>query len=79
MKAEAIEINPAGELASRLSLGVQARKSSPFALGLREAAVESLPGMAKAAAQSGTRNSKLTPAQLEARAQQRIEDDELIR
>jgi RNA polymerase sigma-70 factor (ECF subfamily) len=35
--------------------------------------------MAKAAAQPGARNSKLTPAQLEARAQQRIEDDELIR
>ena len=41
-------------------------------------AVESVPAMAKATAQPGTR-SKLTPAQLEARAQQRIEDDELIR
>ena len=34
--------------------------------------------MAKAAAQTGTR-SRLTPAQMEARAQQRLEDDELIR
>jgi RNA polymerase sigma-70 factor (ECF subfamily) len=35
--------------------------------------------MAKAATQPGTRNGKLTQAQMEARAQQRIEDDELIR
>ncbi len=35
--------------------------------------------MAKAATQPGARNSKLTQEQLEARAQQRIEDDELIR
>src|SRR5260370_25671666 len=36
--------------------------------------------MAKAAAQSGTRNGgKLTQAQLDARALQRTEDDELIR
>ena len=41
-------------------------------------AVESRPGMAKAAAQTGTRG-RLTPAQMEARAQQRTEDDELIR
>ncbi len=40
--------------------------------------VESTP-MAKAAVQSSTRGNKLTPAQLEARAQQRLEDDELIR
>lgn len=79
MKAEAIGITPGSELASRLTLTSRGRQSSPFALGLRDAAVESLPGMAKAAAQSGARNSKLTPAQLEARAQQRIEDDELIR
>jgi RNA polymerase sigma-70 factor (ECF subfamily) len=43
------------------------------------APVESLPEMPKAAAQSGTRGGKLTPAQMDARAQQRTEDDELIR
>ncbi len=41
-------------------------------------AVESVPAMPKAAAQTGGR-AKLTPAQMEARAQQRAEDDELIR
>ena len=41
--------------------------------------VESTP-MAKVAAQAGTRNGgKLTQAQMDARAQQRVEDDELIR
>ena len=41
--------------------------------------VESSP-MAKVAAQTGTRNGgKLTQAQMDARAQQRVEDDELIR
>ena len=35
--------------------------------------------MAKAAAQTNSRGSKLTQAQVEARAQQRSEDDELIR
>jgi len=42
-------------------------------------AVESCSAMAKAAAQPGTRNGKLTPAQVEARAAQRAEDDDLIR
>ena len=55
---------------------------SSFVAGLAmgaAVAVES-PVMAKAATQTGTRNgNKLTPAQLEARAQQRVEDDELIR
>ncbi len=46
---------------------------------LVRSAVESLPAMAKAATQTGTRGGKLTPAQLEARAQQRAEDDDLIR
>ena len=46
---------------------------------LLRVAVESLPAMAKAAAQPGTRSGKLTQAQMEARAQQRIEDDDLIR
>lgn len=35
--------------------------------------------LAKAAAQTGARGAKLTQAQIEARAQQRVEDDELIR
>ena len=46
------------------------------------AAIKSSPAMAKAAAQPGTherRGGKLTPAQIEARAQQRAEDDDLIR
>jgi RNA polymerase sigma-70 factor (ECF subfamily) len=46
-------------------------------------AIESSPAMAKATAQSGTRNDrtggKLTQAQMEARALQRAEDDDLIR
>ncbi|QHN04638.1 RNA polymerase sigma factor [Granulicella sp. WH15] len=41
--------------------------------------VESSSEMAKAAIQRGARGGKLTPAQIEARAQQRVEDDELIR
>ena len=43
--------------------------------------IKSSVGMAKAAAQTGTTRSggKLTPAQVEARALQRTEDDELIR
>jgi RNA polymerase sigma-70 factor (ECF subfamily) len=47
------------------------------------AAIKSSPAMAKAAAQPGTNErrggGKLTPAQIEARAQQRAEDDDLIR
>ena len=37
------------------------------------------PAMAKAVTHAGTRGNKLTQAQIEARAQQRVEDDELIR
>jgi RNA polymerase sigma-70 factor (ECF subfamily) len=57
------------------------RRPSPFALGLqaKAVAVESLPTMPKVVIQTGTRSGKMTPAQLEARAQQRSEDDELIR
>jgi RNA polymerase sigma-70 factor (ECF subfamily) len=62
---------------------VQGRRPGTFALGIQGAmgaqAVESLPVMAKAAAQPGPRSQKLTAAQLEARAQQRSEDDDLIR
>jgi RNA polymerase sigma-70 factor, ECF subfamily len=74
--------------------GTRGRRPSPFALGLQATmasqatglpatmaseAVESLPGMAKAATQTSSRGSKLTQAQVEARAQQRSEDDDLIR
>jgi len=86
MNAEAIGMNLGGELASGLSVAPQGRRASSFSpalrdgasLGIRAGAVESLPTMAKAATQPGTRG-KLTPAQMEARAQQRLEDDELIR
>ena len=71
MSAEAIGMNAGGELTPSVAIGLRGRHTSPFGL-----AVESLP-MAKAATQPATRNSKLTQAQLEARAQQRIEDDEL--
>ena len=76
-----------GELAVSRG-GIRGRKPSPFALGFQAAglqvargsqAVESLPAMAKAATQTGSRGGKLTQAQVEARAQQRSEDDELIR
>ena len=60
-------------LSSLLNAGSRANAAGPRA-------VESSAGMAKAATQSGrTSASKLTQAQLEARAQQRSEDDELIR
>jgi RNA polymerase sigma-70 factor, ECF subfamily len=69
--------------------GIRGRRPSPFALGLQATGldarsasqtVESLPAMAKAATtQTSSRGSKLTQAQVEARAQQRSEDDELIR
>jgi RNA polymerase sigma-70 factor (ECF subfamily) len=81
MKADAVGMNLGGELVSSLSAGARGRRPSPFATGLLgSAAVESMPAMAKVATQSGTRNGgKLTQAQMEARAQQRTEDDELIR
>jgi RNA polymerase sigma-70 factor (ECF subfamily) len=78
---EAVGMNLDGNLGSALSVGARGRRPSPFATGLLgSAAVESLRAMAKVATQSGTRNAgKLTQAQLDARAQQRTEDDELIR
>jgi RNA polymerase sigma-70 factor (ECF subfamily) len=85
MNAEAIEMNPGGKLANSLPLAQKGQRTSTFSLGLRDGAVlragsvESLPAMAKAVTQPGARGGKLTQAQLEARAQQRIEDDELIR
>jgi RNA polymerase sigma-70 factor (ECF subfamily) len=76
------------ELAVPVRNRMRGRGPSPFALGFQATgfqakqgalAVESVPAMPKAATQAGTRNAKLTPAQIEARAQQRSEDDELIR
>jgi RNA polymerase sigma-70 factor, ECF subfamily len=63
-----------------LSFGAtSSQQSGAVSAASLNAPVESLPEMPKAAAQSGTRGSKLTPAQMDARAQQRTEDDELIR
>src|SRR5258708_3582873 len=73
----------AAELSASRGVSVRGRRPGSFSLGMQGAigaqAVESLPAMAKAATQSGTRSGKLTPAQIEARAQQRSEDDDLIR
>jgi RNA polymerase sigma-70 factor (ECF subfamily) len=74
------------ELAVPRAIGMRGRRPSSLAMGMQGAlaieadAVKLMPGMAKAATQPGTtRNAKLTAAQIEARAQQRSEDDELIR
>ncbi len=67
MNAEALGMNP--------GLG----RDGVGSTSILRAAVESLPAMSKAVTQSGTRSGKLTPAQMEARAQQRLEDDDLIR
>jgi len=78
---EAIDLS--GDLMSPLAPSFSGRHPSPFALGFSTGnlagTVKSLPGMAKAATQPGARNTKLSQEQQEARAQQRIEDDELIR
>ena len=74
MGAEAVGIK-AGETFLSGWARRQGRVRGPVAAS---AAVKSLPTMAKAAAPTGGR-AKLTPAQLEARAQQRAEDDELVR
>ena len=55
------------------------RREAVVSTSVLRTAVESLPAMTKAVTQTGTRGGKLTPAQMEARAQQRIEDDDLIR
>jgi RNA polymerase sigma-70 factor (ECF subfamily) len=63
-----------------LSLGVRSPLSADLVSGDAGALpVESLPGMPRAVAQTGARGAKLTQAQLDARAQQRTEDDDLIR
>jgi RNA polymerase sigma-70 factor, ECF subfamily len=81
MNADVVGMNPGGELGSSLGIVAPKRRGNSFAEGiLGRTAVKSMPAMAKAAAQPGTRNgAKLTQAQLDARAQQRTEDDELIR
>jgi RNA polymerase sigma-70 factor (ECF subfamily) len=99
MNADAFSLDPSGELAPVLSaIAGQVRRSPAAAFApsiqpsglLRAAAlvgagaVESLPAMPKATAQSGTPRTdrtggKLTQAQLDARALQRTEDDDLIR
>src|SRR5258705_12862785 len=80
MNADAVGIDLDGELSSPLAVVAQKRHISPFAMGLLGTrAVESMPAMAKAAAQPGTRNGgKLTPALLDAPVQQRADDCELI-
>src|SRR6202453_5350839 len=80
MSAEAVGIDLGGELSPQ-AVNPRGRRISPFAAGLLgRTAVESMPEMAKVATQSGTRNGgKLTQAQMDARAQQRTEDDQLIR
>jgi len=78
MGAEALGIL-AGAVSAPREPGIR-RGISPFAAGLGLQTVESSSTMAKAATQLGSRNGgKLTQAQMEARAQQRVEDDELIR
>src|SRR5579862_7127165 len=85
MNAEALGLSlgnrlGGGKVSPASSEAVRGRRPSPFALGLQASArVESLPAMAKTAAQTGVRSNKLTQAQIDARAQQRTEDDELIR
>ncbi len=85
MGAEAVGMGAGGELAHGFGLRAGAKRLVTSGAagrfnGQAEAAgaVKSTPVMAKAATQPGTR-AKLTPAQMEARAQQRAEDDELIR
>jgi len=59
--------------------GISAPEDGILTAKLGLATVESVPEMPKAAAHPGTRGGKLTQAQMEARAQQRSEDDDLIR
>jgi RNA polymerase sigma-70 factor, ECF subfamily len=93
MNAEALgirEMVSSNSAVARAAGGARIRHVSPFALGFQAnsaaaiptavgAPVESLPEMSKAATHSGTRGGKLTQAQMDARAQQRTEDDDLIR
>ncbi len=75
MGAESIGFEAEGHLSPVIAA---LRRSGP-SMGNPAAGVESSAAMAKAATQRGTRTGKLTAAQMEARAEQRAEDDELIR
>jgi RNA polymerase sigma-70 factor (ECF subfamily) len=81
MGAEALGLGVEGDVSPAMA----ALRRAPFGLGSGPiAAIGALASVesalvAKAAAQTGARGAKLTPAQLEARAQQRVEDDDLIR
>jgi RNA polymerase sigma-70 factor (ECF subfamily) len=67
-------------VAAELSPVLQAlRRPGLGSVGLGAVIGVESPQMAKAAAQTGARGGKLTQAQIDARAQQRVEDDELIR
>lgn len=78
MGAEAVRMGTAGELSSVLKVFAASQPVLAGSSGKLSAALESMPGMAKAATETRGRG-KLTPAQMEARQQQRAEDDELIR
>jgi RNA polymerase sigma-70 factor (ECF subfamily) len=78
MGAEAVGLSVDGELSPVLT-AIRRPSMGSFAASLGLGGVESS-GMAKAVTETGARSGgKLTPAQLEARALQRVEDDELIR
>ena len=84
MNAEVIGLDLSGDLgrgdAVVSSYVTRGRRTGPFAMGVAASVgVESVPAMAKVVTQTGSRGQKLTQAQLDARAQQRTEDDELIR
>jgi RNA polymerase sigma-70 factor (ECF subfamily) len=83
MNVEAMGMDLTGEMTAVLPVAGIGR-SHVFSGPLRVAEigagqVESVPLMAKPVAQPGVRGGKLTQAQLDARAQQRSEDDDLIR
>ena len=68
------------QIEAPLSPVMAALRRPALATGLASLLGVESPAVAKAAAQPGHRgNGKLTQAQMEARAQQRVEDDELIR
>ena len=75
MSADSVGMQLDGELSPVMA--ALRRPGSAFGVGVLSG-VES-PVMGKAAVQTGTRGGKLTQAQMDARAQQRVEDDELIR
>ena len=84
MNADALSLENGGQLSPVPSSVARARTVGTFTPArlsavARVAAIESSPTMPKAAAQSGRGSAKLTQAQLDARAQQRTEDDDLIR